>query len=608
MAHIQARWLFSTVGILLVVFALSVFQLNQDGVWFDEWWSLYNGGDPSFGAALSPAEIWQRAAQDPVHPPGYYFLLSVWSNIAGWDLVAGRLLSLFAGLLALAVTYQLAITLTHDARVGVASVVALGGSAWFLHFTHELRMYAFMVLLAGALLLLYIRIMRQQRPPFVAYLALALVTAAFVYVHYFAIPFLIIIALWHLSRLASARPNRHWWSVAITMTLGTVTLLPWLDVLLHATELIAGEDRITWTGWGVLALPVDILMIFSSGALVLLALYAWSSLALRPARMVWLLAVGVIFISLPVYYTLNINETRYSVSVMPLLALGVGMGMAALIRRRVPLLVLTIVWFGAGLLVRGNADFMRLIQRTPSQPLREMAAVIAPYVQESDVTINHVADDMVSAIQGHPFVHYFGSLPGRKEIVEMETLPSPEAFVARVDEAVGDARRVHLVYAPQYPSAEWSLLLQRLNELGYAQCAVHVDSLQMIVASYGQTRGAPAVEFQQGIRAHLVDTPIARNDVLQVWLILDSAAPPDTYSVGVHLLDMQGNLVAQSDFGLASGGNCHLVTLPLTALAAGEYELALLVYDWRTGARLTLADGSAETYGLATIERSLFDD
>jgi hypothetical protein len=598
------KWLFPTVGILLVVFALSVFQLNQDGVWFDEWWSLYNGGDPFFGALLSPADIWARAAQDPVHPPGYYFLLSAWSNLVGWSLVAGRLLSLFAGVLALALTYQLAVTLTRDARVGVASAVALGGSAWFLHFTHELRMYAFMVLLAAAVLLLYLRIMRQRSPFFGTYVALALVTAAFVYTHYFAIPFLVIIALWHLSRLVKARPDLRWWGAAIAMTLGGGTLLPWLDVLLRATELIAGEDRINWTGWGVLAIPADILMIFSSGALVLLALYAWSSLALRPARTVWLLTGAIILISLPVYYALNINETRYAASVMPLLALGVGMGMAALIRRRIPLLVLAIVWFGAGLLVSGNADFMRLIQRTPSQPLREMAAAIAPYVQESDVTINHVADGMVSAIQGHPFVHYFGSLPGRKEIVEMETLPSPEAFVARVDEAVGDARRVHLVYTPQYPSAEWSLLLERLGALGYAECAVHADTAEMIVASYGQTRGGEApAQFQNGIGIHLIDAPIMQSDTLLAWLIMDSTAPLDTYSVGLHLLDKQGNLVAQADFGLAVGRSCRLALLPMTTLPAGEYRLMALVYDWRTGERVTLENGDGETAALATLIR-----
>jgi hypothetical protein len=74
------------------------------------------------------------------------------------------------------------------------------------------------------------------------------------------------------------------------------------------------------------------------------------------------------------------------------------------------------------------------------------------------------------------------------------------------------------------------------------------------------------------------------------------------YSVGVHLVDSAGQLVSQSDSGLPDDRSfgCMGVTLPLENLAAGEYTLQVIIYDWQTGERLAAGDG--DFVELARIE------
>ncbi len=100
-------WLW-LVPLLILLAALALPRLDQDGLWYDEIWSLRNAGGAHYGP-LSPAGIWEQVAfNDPHQAFGYPYLLAAWGSVAGWSEYAGRLLSLFAALLAVALTYRLA--------------------------------------------------------------------------------------------------------------------------------------------------------------------------------------------------------------------------------------------------------------------------------------------------------------------------------------------------------------------------------------------------------------------------------------------------------------------------------------------------------------------
>jgi len=83
--------------------------------------------------------------------------------------------------------------------------------------------------------------------------------------------------------------------------------------------------------------------------------------------------------------------------------------------------------------------------------------------------------------------------------------------------------------------------------------------------------------------------------------------PHDTYSVGLHIMDANNQLVKQVDYGLpASNTPCQPNNLSLDGLPAGDYTLQALVYAWQTGQRLSLqvANGQSDYLNLGMFNIS----
>ncbi|KAA3657645.1 MAG: hypothetical protein DWQ04_27425, partial [Chloroflexi bacterium] len=74
--------------ILLIAFAVRVFRLDAQSLWWDEGISLHL-------ATSSVGEIWADRAQR-LHPPGYFILLKGWLSLVGVSAFTGRYLSVLA--------------------------------------------------------------------------------------------------------------------------------------------------------------------------------------------------------------------------------------------------------------------------------------------------------------------------------------------------------------------------------------------------------------------------------------------------------------------------------------------------------------------------------
>ena len=61
---LSAKYWAGIVLLLLFVAWLGGRKLNADGVWFDEWWSLYVAGADVFHVSRSVGDIWQRIANE----------------------------------------------------------------------------------------------------------------------------------------------------------------------------------------------------------------------------------------------------------------------------------------------------------------------------------------------------------------------------------------------------------------------------------------------------------------------------------------------------------------------------------------------------------------
>jgi hypothetical protein len=589
------------IVVLLVTTWLGARRLNADGMWFDEWWSQYVAGADVFHIPRSIDAIWTRIVTENIREGAFYpILLAGWGSAVGWTEFATRALSLFAGLIALAGVFRLGWALGGRPLVGLSAAALMGTSLWFVNFTHEMRNYIFMVMFVVLLLLIYHRIMAWRREPGIgAFAALAVITGLLINTHFFACLAAGVVGIWHLWQLIRKRPNRRWWGVMAAWVISGLMIIPWLLNLPTAAALAISEPRVQPNLALLLEIVRDSLFTLSNGSLALLALLLAFSLLARRSRWIWLLALLLFPLNLAAYYAFSLNEPRYNLAMLPLLALLAGFGVNELAKRRIPPALICGIWLLGFFAVEGNFQVERMLQRWPVQMIREMAAVLSPHVSSEDVIINLLGNEDRPTLALTPLVHYMGSFGARLEVVENSTFPGTQIFARRVQEAVGDADRVWLVHDPRWEMKEWALFEYLLNQQDLYHCATLVESDNMLVWGFGRVNSSSqSWQFGDGVQVSVLSEPRINEEALQVWLGFEIApeVPGNTYSTALHLLDETRQLRAQVDAPLPEAGkSCRYEEIPVTGLAAGEYALHLAVYNWQSGERLPSADTNGET-------------
>jgi hypothetical protein len=214
-------------GALLLGFALRLFRLGGESLWYDETVSVYL-------ASQSTAELIAHTARD-IHPPGYYLLLALWRQIAAPTREFGLEFlyawpSLFFDILVMALTY--AITKRVFGRRAAAWAIALSilhpTQVWF---AQEVRMYslgAFLLMLTLWSVAPFFADKREETHvslprrtllyPFAALLGL--------YTLYYFAFWLVVLVLAVTLRLWQNGPAlRRWFMLQLVILIGW---LPWL--------------------------------------------------------------------------------------------------------------------------------------------------------------------------------------------------------------------------------------------------------------------------------------------------------------------------------------------------------------------------------------------
>lgn len=128
--------------IMLLAAALRFFRIGSQSLWADE-------GNSAAMAGRSLAEISARAAAD-IHPPGYYWLLNLWSRIFGDSEAALRALSAVWGILLVWLVYQIVLRL-FDRRTALIAAFFAAINPFLITYSQEARMYAQLAALAALL-------------------------------------------------------------------------------------------------------------------------------------------------------------------------------------------------------------------------------------------------------------------------------------------------------------------------------------------------------------------------------------------------------------------------------------------------------------------------
>ncbi len=125
---------FATVSLILLSgFALRLYRLGEDSLWYDETVSAYLAAQPI-------GDLIAHTARD-IHPPGYYLLLHGWIGLVGSSEFALAYLSLMVGLLTLPLVYRLAHTLTGQRTLAAWAMAFVATAPFGLWYAQEVRMY-----------------------------------------------------------------------------------------------------------------------------------------------------------------------------------------------------------------------------------------------------------------------------------------------------------------------------------------------------------------------------------------------------------------------------------------------------------------------------------
>ena len=228
--------------ILLLAFALRVYRLDGQSLWYDE----------AVTAKVASQGIGEltRWTADDIQPPLYYYAVAGWTRLAGRGEWVLRFPSVFFGMLTVPLMWAVALRLFGRGRSGrvaaLAAALLTALSPLYVYYAQEARMYTlltFLGLLAGYALF------RATMDAVKWWFLFVIASAALLYTHYFGVFLLLAYSIcfmigW-LVAWARGRPRWRMLAVFAVCSLSIALLyLPWLPAMLNRYAV----DRSYWQG------------------------------------------------------------------------------------------------------------------------------------------------------------------------------------------------------------------------------------------------------------------------------------------------------------------------------------------------------------------------
>lgn len=582
MRKVYFLWLM--VGILLLAALLRIYNLNHQGLWGDEGWSV------EFSQSSNLSDVTLALVPD-LHPPLYFMMLATWRTVAGDSEIALRLPAVFAALLTVAVLSRLAISPT--AGIMAALVLALADKHIVL--SQEVRHYPMAFLLMALSTWLFLHWLR--RPTRRTILLYALVVILSFYTHYYT-ALILLVQLVIVLIIDHKRATQLFLMMAAAM----LAFVPWFFVAWHQLlirpEGILHSMPLSWET--VSTLTVDFLGRPPILLLLLMAVGVWQAVRSRRSS-AW---VAVVWLALPIAVTIAVypivtvlTDRNMALLLLPI-ALLAGQGTLWLEPRA--------RWLLAAILVLNGVASLDSYQVHP--PWRELAA----YVGENYPSGEPVFMDVRGGDKALDY-HLHQELPPDTEIVSLNQLRLEyDAFFLGVwDQYLQQNDGFWIAYWVN-ENETWDALEMMENQ-GYTLTAQYrAYHLGNPIDLYHYDR-LPALDevltvYGDQIRLHRVKYPQAAIDQLQVSLWWSTNRELSTsYSISVFLLNADDQLVAQHDGPPQDGmapTNAWMVdtvvfdshTIDIDGLPTGEYQLAVKIYDSADDTILLAEPANAEYF------------
>ena len=622
---------FALLFLLLAAFALRVYGLHAQSLWFDEGWSWHLARMPL--AEMAAATAGDRS------PTLYYALLHLWIGVSGQSEFAMRMLSAAADVAALACVALLAQRMRGSSLAAAALYAICPAAIWY---AQETRMYALVAALTiGSTAALWIWLRTGRTRALVASAALLALAA---HSHYYAI-FLLpghaaaVALTWFRPQTAVRSPQSDHgrrqsvvsgrflpWLLA---ALGVVAVVaPWLlaarggfaydDGFAFPLNTIDGR-MFEWLRWFIDAgLPTPA----TTEALAVLGVCAGLSIGAavaqrRGQRAAFLLCVTVIpllaaAVAVRIFYPYrSVFHPRYLIALAPAVC-----ALLALAPRRLvfaPVLAMAGIW-------------TPVLHGYFTEPTHQRDDVRA--------AVRHVSEawepgDVIVLSRDNFAADYYFAGAARDHVI---ALPSGLHGVLANDAVVLDA------FNARQPKRVRLFLWQDdvVDPQRFVETTLRTNGYQIGEYNFGQIR----LPLYAITRTPMADIPLRPNgaqfrdgdadiELRRTWhspqarrgdwfyAVLEwmpRTRPTRDYKVFVHVLRPDGSIAFQQDKLTLSAlvptshwppgvpqRDAYAIVAPAD-LPPGEYRIRIGMYDPTSGARLRISDGDAVVVGVVEVE------
>lgn len=579
-AHV---WLFALFPLLLAGI-LVMTTLTDSILWEDEGWTIAATNDPN------PITIIQDWVAQDVHPPLYFFALSLWRTVTGDSVLELRYFSVLVSLIGVALVYRLGADLFNKRVALLAAIVyALHDQVKVL--TQEVRHYPGQLTATALVIWVYWRF--QQKPTLARGAVFVLCGVSALYIHYWTA---FILLACGIHAVVTHYRNRHLLTriIGASIMIG-VLFAGWLPTLIHqitqerpyglphALENTNFVYRVLL--YQLLGAPEVLWLVLIGAGLI----GAWT---LTPRR--WLpsspsLLLGLA-VALPVVLSLLMNVAypilsfrALAVIIAPVTVL-IGVGLS---RFRTPELIVMMAFIIGFSLTNTSAD-----------------AIKRPdWLGQADtLTRQSTAQDVIlleNYLGAHTLSYYVDGFDRGTDYAYTEHIRSyyQDDYPAYFDEALAEKDGIW-VAKMDWPALSYDIRPD-LIALGFVETLPEQtadDSLPVFLWRFDRLpAGEPIATFGDLLMLHRASSAL-NNDVLTVNLLWSATdAPEQDYTFSVILLGDTANhnhdqrpIIWTSQW-TADNYYFDSHTFDLAEIPAGQYRVGVQVY-WFTDGTYTQTD------------------
>lgn len=629
--------------ILLLALALRFYRIGAQSLWNDE-------GTSVALAQRDLATITRNASHD-IHPPLYYYMLHYWVKLAGTSERGVRALSALGGVALVAAIYLLA--RSFDATTGLLAAFLAAVSPFAIYYSQETRMYIFLALFGALSMLAYERFAgelvgpgRERRTAATAFYAAIypLTSILVVYTHYFGFALLFAQNVAFLIRWLRGCPyeadeagvSRKWlpllfWGVAQCVVL--LAYIPWLAMswqTLRSWPAVSAPfslPRFLFSVCRVLPLGVTVkeglrnqLYGLGLSLLVLPGILCRLGSEDEPkadilrtdTTLYLLLPLGLIFaLSLrrPMYkpkFLLLVAPAYYILQARGILGLG-QLARRAIARRR--RWIESLVATSLILAVCAASAHSLIGLYTDETFFRDDYRGAVAYIEATSTPQDAIVINAPSQIETVDY-YYQGDLP---EYPLPKERPLNEAHTERtLQDIVAKHRRIYGIFWATRESDPQGFVEGWLDSHCYKAMDSWFGNIRLLVYAVPQElphgiqkRTDYLLGEKVRLRGYALLTPRPKSgEIVQLSLFWQALAPLERrYKVFLHLVDGEGNIVAQRDAEPGGGRRLttdwevgevitdnHGILIP-AGTVPGMHQLRAGLYDPAEGTRLPLQGG-----------------